>query len=142
MLRHLVLFSAVLAVSLSGNTTENKPLPEKVISITINENGFAISGRDTLPLVELAEEIHLRLWKSYLGTGKMPDRIVVKYLGTGVVSHKGETEKAIKEGQQKALQELCVQKHKKRYEDISDNQKSKVKKQYPVLFQENFSEAG
>ena len=45
----------------------------------------------------------------------------------------------IKTGQQRALKELCLQKHKDFFENISQRQQEKLKKQFPVLFQTNYS---
>jgi hypothetical protein len=118
---------------------KGKEVPEKVINVVVNEEGFAYIGRDTLPIKEVSEEIHLRLWKGYLGTGNMPSQILVKYLGNGQALHQEAIEKAVKEAQQKTLQKYCVQKHKKRFEDISSNQQQKIKKHFPVLFQTSYA---
>jgi len=45
---------------------------------------------------------------------------------------------AIKSAQQKALTEVCLEKHKKRFDDLNENQRNKIKKQFPVLFQQTF----
>mgnify|MGYP003443307600 CR=1 FL=1 len=44
----------------------------------------------------------------------------------------------IKEGQKRALIELCLQKHRKLYESLSPKQQEKLKKQFPVLFQTSY----
>lgn len=44
----------------------------------------------------------------------------------------------IKEGQKRALTELCLQKHRKLYENLSSKQQEKLKKQFPVLFQTSY----
>lgn len=129
-----VLFSINCFASGAG-----KPLPEKSIHITIDERGYAYIGRDTLTIIEITEEIHIRLWKSYLGASKMPGLILVSYKGNAAAINQAATEKALKEAQQKTLQEFCVHKYKKRFEDISSNQQKKIKKQFPVLFQQTFT---
>ena len=45
---------------------------------------------------------------------------------------------AIKEAQEKTLTVLSLHKHKKRFDDISTQKKEKIRKQFPVLFQEQF----
>jgi hypothetical protein len=114
-------------------------LPEKAIRITIDERGYASIGRDTLTIIELTEEIHIRLWKSYLGTGKMPGVVLVSYKGNAASIHQTATEKALKEAQQKTLQEFCVHKYKKKFENVSSSQLKKMKKQFPILFQQVFT---
>jgi hypothetical protein len=36
------------------------------------------------------------------------------------------------------LKELCLEKHKKLFEDINGRQQEKIRKQFPVLFQTHF----
>ena len=119
-------------------SNDSKVIPEKIIQVVVDEKGFAYMGRDTLPIKEGSEEVHLRLWKGYLGTGKMPTQILVKYLGNGKSLQQEAVEKAIKDAQEKTLQKFCVQKHKKRFEDIPGNKQDKIKKQFPVLFQRTY----
>jgi hypothetical protein len=44
--------------------------------------------------------------------------------------------KEIREGQQRALRQLCAEKYKKQYDNLSKHQQEKLKKLYPVLFQQ------
>ena len=113
--------------------------PEKFIRIHVDPRGYAYVGKDTLTIIELTDEIRIRLWKSYLGTGKMPKALLVSYAGNAAEVNKTATEKALKEGLQKTLQQLCVHKFKKRFEDIGKGQQQKLKKQFPVLFQQLFT---
>jgi hypothetical protein len=140
MLRFLSLALIPLLFSFNSFASgTNKSLPEKGIRIVIDERGYAYIGRDTLTIIEVTEEIHIRLWKSYLGTSKMPGIIFVSYRGNAAAINQAATEKALKEAQQKTLQEYCVHKFKKKFEDISSKQQKKIKKQFPVLFQQVFT---
>ena len=112
---------------------------DKVILVIVDESGIISIGRDTVSSDELARYIQTRLFKSYMGTGSMYDKILfarandkVPELVAEVILHE------IKEGQQRALTELCLQKYENRYENISSRQQAKIKKQFPVLFQTRF----
>jgi hypothetical protein len=139
-MKHLAL--AVLIV-LSGAKakaafyTENN-FPEKIISITVSEKGYACIGRDTLTIDQLAAELQQRLWKSYLGTGKMYDAIHLQFTGEVLTSVKDSTMDAIRKAQKKALADICLEKYKKLFEDINSRQQDKIRKQFPVLFQQDF----
>jgi len=79
-----------------------------------------------------------RLWKSYLGTGEMYDAVhleIAKAARTDIISN---VKKAIKEAQGKALIDVCLQKHKKLFNDLSSRQQEKIVKQFPVLFQQDY----
>ena len=45
---------------------------------------------------------------------------------------------AIRQAQEKTLTVLSLHKHKKRFDDISTQKQEKIRKQFPVLFQEKF----
>lgn len=140
MLRFLSLLLIPVLLSINSFAAgADKPFPEKIIRIKVDERGYAYIGRDTLTIIEITEEIHIRLWKSYLGTSKMPGLILVNYTGNAAAINQVATDKALKEAQQKTLQEFCVHKYKKRFEEISGKQQKKIKKQFPVLFQQNFA---
>ena len=115
-----------------------KPQPEKIITVIVDENGLAYIGRDTLIIYQVTEELHNRLWKSFLGTGKMPDIISLKFEGAVSDEKKSAAVKAIKEAQQKTIEEICVHKYKKRFEEIKSKQKTKIKNRFPILFQATF----
>ena len=80
------------------------PVPQqKILTVAVDKNGQIFMGRDTLSLDRLPYEIQQRLFKSYLGTGKMYDQIQFQRIGDDVlptIIH--ATTEAIKEGQQKA----------------------------------------
>ncbi len=110
----------------------------KSITITIDQRGHAFMGRDTLALDELAEELKRRLWKGYLGTGKMYGSIHLKFSGDVVNDIRSSAANAIKEAQKNALTDVCLHLHKKRYEALTSRQKIKIKTQFPVLFQSDY----
>ncbi len=113
--------------------------PEKILLVQVDEIGLIKIGRDTLGSDQLARYIQERLFKSYMGTGQMHDRIKlektdaqVPALVMEVIIHE------IKEGQRRALSELCVQKYIKSFEELDNRKKDKIRKQFPVLFQQTY----
>lgn len=116
----------------AANTTE-----EKILQVTLTENGIILVGRDTVNVDNLARYVQERLFKSYMGTGKMHDRIVVSQSGNSspemtlnVVLNE------IRNGQKRALAQISVQKYRKPFESLGSKHQDKIKKQFPVLFQE------
>ena len=137
-MRH-ILFLFLLAIVcwqplLATNPVEKSPT--RTITITIDADGFAYIGRDTINIDKLAAELQQRLWKSWLGTGKMFDSIRIIFSGEVLMGVRGSALDAIKEGQDRALKEICIQQYKRTYERLTSSQRRKVKKQFPVLFQE------
>lgn len=112
---------------------------EKVLLIRADGNGSVFIGRDSLDHEGVARYVQERLFKSYLGTGKMHDKIRIQWLDPDVTDAVKESViNSIKSGQKKALTELCLQKFEKLYDSIDAKKQEKLKKQFPVLFQENF----
>ncbi|MES1214219.1 MAG: hypothetical protein ABUT20_01780 [Bacteroidota bacterium] len=135
-----LLAASLFLNSYSSNATEfiHSNNPEKIISISVNEKGFAIIGRDTMFIEQLTDEIQKRLWKSYLGTGEMFDAIRLEFSGNPKEETKKNARKAIQEGQKKALIDISLQKHKRLFEDLNSRKQRKIKNQFPVLFQQDY----
>jgi hypothetical protein len=125
-------------VPAKANTNIPDFFPKKIITVTIDDKGHVFIGKDTLTSMELPDEIQNRLWKSYLGTDKMYDAIHLDFKGEVPMNTKDNIKKAIHEGQKKALTDLCLQKHKKLFDDLNGNQQRKIRKQFPVLFQKDY----
>lgn len=137
---HLII-TAVLSIiclkSPAGLPAIKESKAEKILLITVGETGLITVGRDMVSSDDLARYIQERLFKSYMGTGLMHNKITL-------VKEEPHTPavvievvmKEIKAGQKRALTELCLQKHKKLFDNLSTKQKEKLKKQFPVLFQE------
>jgi hypothetical protein len=105
----------------------------------VDEIGQIKIGRDTVGSDQLARYIQERLFKSYMGTGQMHDRIRLEKTDPQVPAPVMEVIiHEIKEGQRRALSELCVQKYRKSFEELDKRKKDKIKKQFPVLFQQTF----
>jgi hypothetical protein len=109
---------------------------QKILSVSVDKNGQVYMGRDTLSLDRLPSEIQERLFKSYLGTGRMYDQIQFQRMGDVLPTIIHATTEAIKEGQAKALREYCVSKYSAPFDKLNNNQQNKVRKNYPVLFQD------
>jgi hypothetical protein len=115
------------------------PFAEKIITIKVNTSGIISVGRDTITSDDLAMYIRERLFKSYTGTGKMYDGIKLVKDGEPQIIVFDIVVKEIAKGQQKALNELCLEKYKRLFENISGRQQEKLKKNFPVLFQTDYS---
>ncbi|HKB44271.1 MAG TPA: hypothetical protein VKC90_07770 [Chitinophagaceae bacterium] len=112
--------------------------PDKVITVTVDDKGYVFIGKDTLTSIELSDELQRRLWKTYMGTDKMYDAIHLDFKGEVSMNTKESIKKAILEGQKKALTDICLQKHKKLFDDLNSHQQRKIRKQFPVLFQREY----
>ena len=111
---------------------------KRIIAISVNETGIAFIGKDTLTMDMLTVELQKRLWKSFMGTGKMYEVIHLQFTGQAPEPVKGAAIDAIKKAQKNALTEVCLQKHKKLYDTLSGGQQRKIKKQFPALFQSDY----
>jgi hypothetical protein len=135
-----LLFTIILCIQASAiSLHEKKSYPAKILTITVTESGKIVMGRDTLITSELAKEIKTRFWKSFLGTDRMHDAIKLEYSGEVSPAVRTAVIDAIHEGQKMALKEVCLEKYKKFYEDMSSSHQEKIKKQFPVLFQTDYS---
>lgn len=130
----------LLAIMPSLNVSASNKLPaEKILQVTVNEVGTVTVGRDTVNADNLAKYIQERLFKSYMGTGQMHSKIKFVKANDNVPDMVTEVIlKEIQNGQQRALTELCLQKYKNFFDKIEKRKQDKLKKQFPVLFQNNF----
>ena len=139
MLRYSLVIIMLLTFGVVAMAANDSPVQkDKIITIRVVPNGTIYMDKDTLMSDMLAKTLRERLWKSYTGTGKMYSSIKLVFEGEVLMGTKGAVMDAIKDAQQKALTELCLQKHKKTFENLSSRQQSKIKKQFPVLFQEQY----
>ena len=136
MFKYLLLAIIILTnTDVKAEIIPAKDLPEKIITIIVDENGTVFMGVDTLEINELANVLQDRLFKSYAGTGKMPASLKLQSapenLRNSVIAE-------IKKAQQNALSDLCLHLHKKKYESLTSKQQGKIKRKFPVLFQTDF----
>ena len=111
--------------------------PEKLILIKVDAAGLVSDGLDTISVDDLSEYVRERLFKNYTGTGKMYDRISLVKTSSAVEDLVIESlVKEIVSGQKKALADLCLHKYKKLFDALGEKQQKKIRKQFPVLFQE------
>jgi hypothetical protein len=124
----------VAATALPPNHTA-----EKILLIQVDEIGLIKVGRDTVGSDQLARYIQERLFKSYMGTGQMHDRIKLEKTEATVPEPVMEVIlNEIKEGQRRALGEYCVLKYRKGFEALDSGKQSRIKKKFPVLFQQTY----
>ncbi|MCX6319385.1 MAG: hypothetical protein NTW29_19060 [Bacteroidetes bacterium] len=132
----LLLLTAIFCTGHAAHST-NLP-PVKSITIIVDARQGIFIGRDTVDTETLPAILAERLWKSYLGTGKMYDRIKVVTRGEVLMGTRGSVFDAIQQGQQQALKKLCLQLHKKLFEELNPSQQQRIRQKYKVLFQETF----
>lgn len=112
---------------------------DKVLLVTVSETGTVTVGRDTVNADNLARYVQERFFKSYLGTGKMHDLVVVKKTSADVPDMVTEVIiREIQDAQKKALTQVSLQKYRKTFDNLDHRKQDKLKKQFPVLFQSNF----
>ena len=133
---HKLLLFFSLSIMMTLHARSINP-PEKVILIKVDAAGLVSDGLDTISVDDLSEYIRERLFKNYTGTGKMYDRISLVKTSSAVEGLVIESlVKEIVSGQKKALADLCLHKYKKLFDALGEKQQKKIRKQYPVLFQE------
>jgi hypothetical protein len=131
MLRSLIILLLLLPAIASHSISPTRILhihvaPKEEVSI----DGVKIDISETL-----SKELQQRLWRSFMGNGKMPDGIELQFEETVTTGVKTSILKSIKEAQEKTLNLLCLHKYKKSSADIKGKQRARLKKQFPVLFQ-------
>lgn len=133
--------SLLLLVITIGSVTALAIHPgEKILVVKVDEIGLVSIGRDTVAVDNLARYIQERLFKSYVGTGQMHDRIMLEKLDREIPGPVMEVVLAeIKEGQRRALTDLCLQKFRKTFDDLDGKKQARIHKQFPVLFQASYS---
>lgn len=110
--------------------------PSKVIIITLNEKGKVKIDGVTIEYDLVAKELQQRLWRGYMTTGVMARSIQLETDINTPDIRKKEIREAIKEAQGKTITILCLYKFKNRFDQISTRKQAKIKKQFPVLFQQ------
>ncbi|HVT85608.1 MAG TPA: hypothetical protein VHD35_10420 [Chitinophagaceae bacterium] len=113
-------------------------IPQEVILISVHSDNMALIGKDTFDLEGLTHELQQRFWKSYLGTGKIPVELKVHYDNNPTATEQKTITDAIKKAQRNALTELCLQLHKKTFDELPERQQNKIRKQFLALFQQKF----
>ena len=132
-----ILFAVTMKTPVSDKGAKETPV--KILLVRVDERGKSIIGSDTIVSDQLAMYIQERLFKSFMGTGLMHSSIKIEKITPAVPDPVvAVVIKGIKEGQQRALTDLCLQKYKKMYNSLAAKKQDKLKKQFPVLFQENF----
>ncbi len=132
----LILFTLISVLHSSAAVLQTS---EKILLVTVDEIGAITVNSDPVGSDILANYIQERLFKSYMGTGDMHDRIKLEKAGNDVPDLITETiKKEIKEGQKKALTSLCLSKYKQLFTDLDKKKQEKLQKQFPVLFQTDF----
>lgn len=132
----LVLF--LLSISTRAGDCLIPPAFREIILVSVQSESQAVIGKDTFDMEGLAQEIQQRFWRNYLGTGKISVELKVLYATTPTVHEESIVTTAIKKGLQNVLTELCLQLHKKTFDELSERQKDRIKKHFPTLFQQQF----
>jgi hypothetical protein len=132
------LFLFTLISILNASAEVIKPT-EKILLVTVDDIGSIAVNNDPVSSDILANYILERLFKSYMGTGEMHNRIKLEKADNNVPDLITEAiVMEIKEGQKKALTSLCLSKYKQLFSDLDKKKQEKLLKQFPVLFQTDF----
>jgi hypothetical protein len=130
-------FSVKPEIKWKHSSPEN--VGDKVLFVILHNTGIVKIGRDTVEVDKISRYVQERLFKSYLGTGKMHDRILfAKEKGMEDSLTVEIVVKEIKEGQSRALRQICTEKYKKLYDELDEGAQKKIRKQFPILFQTDF----
>lgn len=133
-LRNLFILIGILNIS----STTIQPV-EKILLVTVDEIGNIKVNQDPVGSDFLANYIQERLFKSYTGTGKMHSHIKLVKLSPNVPVLVAEVViNEIKDGQKKALIQVCLLRYNKLFETLDTKKQEKMQKQLPVLFQKNY----
>lgn len=112
---------------------------EKILLVTVDEIGNIRVNQDPVGSDNLANYIQERLFKSYSGTGNMHSSIKLMKLSNNVPDMVTQVViDEIKDGQQKALIQVCLLRYNKLFESLDKKKQEKLSKQFPVLFQNDF----
>jgi hypothetical protein len=111
---------------------------QKTVTIHVNEKGQILIDRIILYTDDLAKEVQQRLWRSYMSNGKMVSAIHLSFDPAVTPETKSEVLYSIRTAQDKTLTVLSLHKHKKRFENIGTSRQDKIRKQFPVLFQQEY----
>lgn len=132
-----MLRSLTLALLLLTTLAWKSPPASRIIHINVTaKEEVSIDGVQIDVSETLSKELQQRLWRSFMGNGKMPERIELQFEEGTTNGIKNSIHKSIKEAQEKTLNMLCLHKYKKTATDIRGKQRSRLQKQFPVLFQQ------
>jgi hypothetical protein len=111
---------------------------EKILDLQITASGIIHSGADTIAQDKLADWVKNRLFKSWVGNGKIYTKI--KFSGADKVNPiiSEAIIKEIREGQRLALIAFSLELYRTNFENLDPKKQEKFKNKYPVLFQESF----
>ena len=129
-----------LLVSFISQSAE--PFQQKTLIIIVDAKGQVSIDRIKIETEDLPRELQQRLWRSFVGNGKMPQTIKVQFESELPPESTKAIFEAVKQGQQRALNILSLHKYKNKFENINARKQDKIKKQFPVLFQEDLLSTG
>ena len=136
-MRELILITVFALCYILPVKADAQKLRELVIAA--DDMGFIMAGRDTVGSDNMDMYIRDRLIKSYMGTGQMYDKIRLQKMYGGPPTTVMEVLiNEIKAGQQLALRDLCLQKFSRRFEMLDKKKQARLRKQFPVLFQNEY----
>ena len=121
----------------AGNPISIEQLTQqKTISIQADQKGELWIDRVKIQRERLANELEQRLWRGYITSSIMVKNIQLIVEGSPNPAFEQELKDAIKKGQERTLAILSLHKYGKRFEDIGNSKQERLRKQFPVLFQE------
>lgn len=118
------------------------PFQQKTLIINVDVKGQVSIDRIKIETEDLPRELQQRLWRSFVGNGKMPQAIKLQFENELPPESTKTIFGAVKQGQQRTLNILSLHKYKNKFENINNRKQDKIKKQFPVLFQEDLLSTG
>lgn len=126
----------LLACFTARGNTITPATPGKIITIVMAAGLPIHMGRDTADLETIPALLAERLWKSFLGTGKMYDSVRVVFEGDVPPADRSALYAAIGKAQQLALKKLCLEQHKRLFEQLGATQQQRIRQKFKILFQQ------
>jgi len=118
------------------------PFQQKTLIINVDVKGQVSIDRIKIETEDLPRELQQRLWRSFVGNGKMPQAIKLQFESELPPESTKTIFEAVKQGQQRTLNILSLHKYKNKFENINSRKQDKIKKQFPVLFQDDLLSTG
>lgn len=133
-----LLFLALLFSILPG-VSQATPPEQRVLYITVTEAGrVTVGGGDSIDVSDVPKQVKDALFKSSLGNRKYY-KISITRVGENIPDGTlNSLNDMIRQGQQAALDAICLEKFKQLYSELDDKKQEKLRKQYPVLFQREY----
>jgi hypothetical protein len=126
----------LLPLLLLAGKTEPPSSVTETITIIVKASGNATVSGVSSSLDAIHTAIEKKLWKKYLATGKMQDRLKLQFIGEVLMGVRGASMDELLLAQQDTLKKLCLKKYSQDYDQLTAARQSYIKRKFPILFQQ------